>query len=81
MMFVSISWVGSFLLILSYFLLSTNRLNQNDWKYHTLNLCGSFMFVLYSFSINAPASMFINLVFVVIAIYSLIKITTSKYRQ
>lgn len=80
MMFVVISWVGSFLLILSYFLLSTNRLGPNDRRYHALNLCGSFMFVLYSFSISAPASMFINLVFVIIAVYSLIKITVDRYR-
>lgn len=80
MIFEIISWIGSFLLILSYFLLATDRLNQKDRRYHALNLCGSCMFIMYSVYISAAASIFINTVFAIIAIYSLIKIITSKHR-
>jgi len=73
-----ISWIGSFFLIVSYFLLSTDRIKQDDRLYHCMNLVGSTLFIIYSVSISANASIFINNVFAVIAVYSIIKISLKK---
>jgi len=66
-------WIGSLILILSYFLLSTGRIKQPNILYHSMNLTGSTIFIIYSYSINAAPSMFINIIFAIIAIYSIIR--------
>lgn len=69
-----IGWIGSIILIVSYYLLSTNKLNQNSKLYHSLNLTGSTIFIIFSFYKLAYASAFVNLIFSLIALYSLIKL-------
>lgn len=78
MVFEVISWIGSFILILSYFLLSMNKIKQDNAIYHSMNFVGSTLFIIYSISINANASIFINTIFAIIAIYSVIRIIKSK---
>jgi len=78
MIFEIISWIGSFILILSYFLLSTNKIKQNNIIYHSMNFAGSTLFIIYSASIKANAPIFINSIFAIIAIYSIMRIIKSK---
>lgn len=46
MIFEVIGWIGAFLFILSYFLLSRGVLKQDGLKYHFLNFLGAICLVV-----------------------------------
>jgi hypothetical protein len=69
-----LSWIGAFILILSYLLLSINKLSSKSVIYHFMNLIGSIIFILFSISKNANASIFINSIFALIALITIIKL-------
>jgi hypothetical protein len=76
-----LGWIGSILLVTSYFLLSTNKLSQNSKIYHLLNLLGSTIFIIFSFYKIAYASAFVNIIFSLIALYSLIKLYKNGHQK
>jgi len=68
-----IGWIGSFLILLAYFLNSLGYLDNGSFWYPFINLIGS-SFLMFRVYIKKVWSLFVlNLVWFLIAIYSLYK--------
>lgn len=80
MIFEILGWIGSAILIIAYYLLSTHKLTQKSPQYHLLNLCGSLIFIIFSLYKFAYSSAFVNTVFLIIAIYAIYKLSKRRKR-
>jgi predicted membrane protein len=73
-----IGMTGVFLLIIAYFLLSTNRMSSQSLKYQLLNLIGA-IFILFSLFFNFNLSSFaIEMIWIIISLIGIYKITRDK---
>ena len=68
-----IGWLGSMAVLLAYVLVSTNRLKGDSISYQTLNLFGSIFLMTNTLYFGAYPSTFVNLVWLFIAIFALIR--------
>jgi hypothetical protein len=66
------------LLILAYFLLSIKKLKSNFVLYHLLNLLGATGIVISTLETKSWPAMTLNIIWVVIAIFSIYKILSIK---
>ena len=66
-------WVGTFLIVLAYFLVSNNKINATSKKYQILNLLGAIGVGFNVFYQAAWPAFTLNVVWSIIAIISLIK--------
>jgi len=69
-----IGWVGSFCVLTAYGLLSIHRLSSRSVIYQTLNVAGSIFLVINTYFFHAYPSTFVNIVWLIIAIFALINI-------
>ena len=67
-----IGWAGVALLVIAYWLVSTKRCQGNSILYQTLNIIGAFLLILNSFYFGAYPSVGVNIVWVGIALFTLI---------
>lgn len=76
-------WVGGFLIILAYFLLSTKKVKSHSVIYNLLNALGGFGLIASTFITKSWPSLTINIIWVGIAVYSIITIKKIKpvYKQ
>ena len=68
-----IGWLGSIGVLLAYVLVSTNRLKGDSVPYQMLNLFGSIFLMTNTIYFGAYPSTFVNLVWLFIAIFALIR--------
>jgi hypothetical protein len=68
-----IGWAGVALLIIAYWLVSTKRCQGNSILYQMLNILGALLLIINSFYFGAYPSVGVNIVWVGIALYTLIK--------
>jgi hypothetical protein len=68
-----IGWAGVTLLIIAYWLVSTKRCQGNSILYQMLNIIGAFLLIINSFYFGAYPSVGVNIVWVGIALPTLIK--------
>lgn len=66
-----IGWSAMCLILLAYFLISTNKVNSRNTAYQMLNLVGSVLFIIYLSIKQAWASVGLNAAWALIALYSL----------
>jgi len=66
-------WVGSFLVVLAYFLLSSKRLREESRIYHGMNLFGGIFLGINAITNSAYPSAAVNIVWILIAIYGIAK--------
>jgi len=66
-----IGWVGAIFLTIAYFLIQTNKVDNNNTGYIILNTIGSFLLLLNAIEHRSYPSLTINLIWFVIGIYSL----------
>jgi len=69
-----IGWTGSVCVLIAYGLLSTHKLTASSKLYQWLNIAGSICLIINTIFYNAYPSTFVNLVWLVIAIFALINI-------
>lgn len=69
-----IGWAGVALLIIAYWLVSTKRYQGNSILYQMLNIIGAFLLIINSFYFGAYPSVGVNIVWVGIALFTLIKV-------
>jgi len=74
-----LGWIGMVLLILAYFLLSTKRVKSNYVLYHLLNLFGATGIVISALVTQSWPAMTLNIVWFVIAIFSIYEILSTKH--
>jgi len=70
-----IGWIGSVAVIAAYGLNSYQKIKSDSYIFLTLNLVGGIFLIIYSYYYTAYANTFINVVWVIIAIPALIKLT------
>ncbi|MCM4150889.1 hypothetical protein DHD05_04725 [Arenibacter sp. N53] len=76
--FEIIGWTGSALFIISYFLLSINRLNANSAIYQLMNVAGGLCLVICAYDTQDRPNLFTNLIWMFIGVYATIKIINRK---
>jgi hypothetical protein len=69
-----IGWTGAILLVGTYFMLTKGKLNSETKIYQQLNLVAAFMLGWSAISYGAWFSVALNLFWVLVSIYGLIKI-------
>ena len=82
--FSIVGWIGAITFIMAYFLLSTKRLSADKITYHALNALGGLCLVINSWSLNDTPTLFVNFVWMGIALYSVLRIliiSTKKISQ
>lgn len=76
-------WTGGILIILAYFLLSTKKLKSHSITYNILNALGGVGLTISTFVTKSWPSVTINIIWVGIAVFSIITIRKIKpvYKQ
>ncbi|MFN4946023.1 MAG: CBU_0592 family membrane protein [Chryseotalea sp.] len=69
-----IGWLGSLQVVIAYGLNSYQKLKSDSYIFLLLNLFGGLFLIVYTFYKDAYASMFLNIVWVIIALPALIKL-------
>lgn len=80
LLFDIIGWIGSFAVVLAYALNSYQKLKSDSYAFLLLNLFGGICLIAYTAFLTAYANTFLNIVWVIIAIPALIKLSR-KNRQ
>ncbi|HEY5588290.1 MAG TPA: hypothetical protein VIK86_04960 [Candidatus Paceibacterota bacterium] len=70
----TIGWVGTFLIVLAYFLVSNNKISATSKRYQLLNLLGAIGVGFNVFHQSAWPAFTLQVVWAIIAIIALIKI-------
>lgn len=73
-----IGWTGSFMVVAAYGLNSYQKIKSDSLIFLLLNFLGGLFLILYTYYIQAFASTFLNVVWVIIAIPALIKFSKHK---
>lgn len=69
-----IGWTGSLLVIAAYGLNSHQKIKSDSVLFYLLNIIGGIFLVIYAIHKNASANIFINVVWILIALPALIKV-------
>jgi len=73
MIYELIGWGGTGAILLAYLLLSTGKITSNSRKYQLLNLFGAIGIIINSVIHGAIPSVGLNVVWLLIALYGLVK--------
>jgi hypothetical protein len=68
-----IGWIGTALLLLAFFLVSTRRTQGDTQLYQGLNILGSGMLIVNSFYYGAFPSVGVNVAWIAIAVFALLR--------
>lgn len=72
-----IGWVGAILVLVAFFLISTNRTDASKPIFHWLNIIGALGLIIHTSYNSAYPSAFVNIIWVGVAIFSLVKLKSS----
>ena len=75
-MFELFGWVGAILVLIAYYLVSTEKTSSRSIGFQALNIGGAICLVLYTYNCKAYASMSVNLIWIFIGIASVSKVST-----
>lgn len=78
-MYVIIGWIGAFLFIVAYFLLSINLLKSNGIIYHTMNVLGAICLIINALNLDDNPGFFVNLIWMFIGLFAMINIIKNKW--
>lgn len=73
-----IGWTGSVCVLIAYGLISTYKVTSKSKLYQWLNIAGSIFLVINTVFYSSYPSTFVNIVWLVIAIFALINIFRSR---
>lgn len=73
-----IGWIGTFLVVFAFHLVSTKRVSGNDMKYQLLNLSGALFVGTYVFHQEAWSAVALQVIWGCISIVTLVKIFAKK---
>jgi hypothetical protein len=69
-----IGWAGSILIIVAYGLNSYQKIRSDSLLFYSLNIIAGVLLIIYSWYKDAPPNIFINTVWVIIALPPLVKL-------
>lgn len=70
-MFELFGWVGAILVLVAYYLVSTEKTTSRSLSFQALNIGGAIFLVLYTYNCKAYASMSVNLIWIFIGLASI----------
>jgi len=73
-----IGWIGVLILLIDYALVSLKKVEGDSLVYQTLNIIGALMLILNSFFFGAYPSVGVNVAWVGIAVFTILRSTTKK---
>jgi lipid-A-disaccharide synthase-like uncharacterized protein len=73
-------WIGASMFVIAYLLLSLEILSSKKTGYHVLNLLGGLILSLYSYLNNDMPNFAVNLIWMLIAVYSTVRIIRIRLR-
>jgi hypothetical protein len=73
-----IGWIGSILIILVYGLNSYQKIRSDSFLFYLMNIIGGILLIIYSWYKDAAPNVFINAVWVLIALPAIIKLLLQK---
>jgi hypothetical protein len=68
-----IGWAGAACVLTAYFLISTDKISADSNKYQLMNLAGSVCLIMHTYYQFAYPSVFVNVIWAAIAVYSMVK--------
>ncbi len=74
-------WGGMALILIAYFLLTSERIVVKSWIYHSINLLGGAGLIFYTYVNRTIPIMILNILWVSIAMFALIKIINRKNKK
>jgi len=74
LIFDSLGWVGAFLLLLAYAMVSFKKLEPDSLIYQGLNVAASILLAVNTLYHQAYPSSFVNIVWTIIAIFAIVMI-------
>lgn len=77
MFYEIIGWIGTGLVLLAYFLVSTKKVSPTSKEYQFMNLLGAIGIVVNSLVHGALPSVGLNVVWSLIAVYGILKVIKS----
>ena len=80
LLFDSLGWIGAFLLLLAYALISFKKLAADSLAYQGLNVVASILLAINTLYHRAYPSSFVNIVWTLIAIFAILTVV-KKYRK
>lgn len=78
MIYDLVGWLGAFLILLAYFLVSTKRVSPTSKIYHLINLGGAIGIIINTFIQQAIPVMSLNVFWAGIALFGLTKVLKGK---
>ena len=73
-----IGFIGTFLVLGAYFLLSTGRIKAASVQYQGINLIGAALLTLYGFLLAAWASIALNAIWGLIALVAVLRVVRTR---
>jgi hypothetical protein len=71
-------WAGMILILMSYILITLNKITANDKSYQLLNFVGSSFFIFHLHYNKAWPAMWLNIIWAIIGAFALIRIFIKK---
>ena len=76
-----VGWAGMAFILIAYFLLTSERIIVKSWIYHSINLLGGAGLIFYTYVNRTLPIMVLNILWVFVAIFALIKIINRKSKK
>lgn len=73
-----LGWIGGIEVVIGYILISLKKIKAENFYYQFLNLTGAFLLIINTWFHRAYPSAVVNIIWVAIAIYSIIKFKETK---
>ncbi len=80
LIFDAIGWIGAFLLLLAYAMVSFKKLEADSLVYQGLNVAASVLLAINTIYHGAFPSSFVNIVWTIIAVFAILTVTR-KYAK
>jgi len=71
-------WLGAMFVLIAYFLISTDKITSGSVLYQWLNIIGALGLIIHTIFNHAYPSAFVNIIWVGVAIYSLMRYQQKK---
>jgi len=65
-------WLGGFLILLAFAMISTGRLDRYCLSYHLINIIGAILLIINTAYLKAYPSMAVNIVWVAVGFYGIL---------
>ncbi len=74
-LYETIGWIGAFLYIIAYFLLSLGYLSSEGSLFHILNIVGGVCLVINAYVLKDSPNFFVNALWAAIGVFSVLKVS------